>query len=411
MIDFADLGKIMDEVEAVAASSRNATSTDDEEAQGQSAIAMVEERFTGVCVDAKPPPIHDLAPPTHDIAVRHPYTQIRSEDVDEDDEIIVYVAPHPRNGKLVSNMTPSSSAAPLPFPSIAEIPISQETHSSPTTFPPHLVPKGTSVSSPSPVPIPVPALTPTEISFSHTPRSPWPTHPTRWSSGTTRRRTEQHAMFGSFGAIQAEATLHELDPWRDEQRRGDSDVDWGGSTSEESEQDEDMLVDQDLDIGAMKAFVGTMNATGQTHVSAGDLEDEARIRAEGVEESNNGSHGSEDEGDTEMEPADDVRDLLVSAGDGGTVLTISPVEDNDESTSDEEETPKRSFQARLERLRRQSEGRPIKDVLREELDKELDGDESTYDIDDEKNIIARGQVTLSPCVCCTTDAYVTGFPR
>jgi len=172
-----------------------------------------------------------------------------------------------------------------------------------------------------------------------------------------------------------------------------------------------MLVDQDLDVGAMKSFVRTMSATGQAYVSAGDSEDEARIRAEEVEESDSESHGSEDEGDTELELADDVRDMLVSAEDGGTVLATSPVKDNDESTSDEEETPKRSFQARLERLRRLSEGRPIKDVLREELDKELDGDESDYDIDDGESIIAKIPVTRSPCVCRTTDACVTGFPR
>jgi len=226
-IDFADLGKIMDEVEAVAASSRNATGTNAEEAESQSATIMVEERFTGVCINTKPPPMHDLAPPTNDIAVGHPNTHILGEDVDGDDEIIVYVAPYPRKGKLVSNLIRSSSAAPAPFPSIAETPTPQETHSSPhaTTFPPQPVPKGTPASPLPPAPIPVPTLTSKEVSFSHSPRSPWPTHPARRPSGTTRRRPEQHAMFGSFGAIRAEATLPELDPWRDEQRHGDSDVD------------------------------------------------------------------------------------------------------------------------------------------------------------------------------------------
>jgi hypothetical protein len=89
----------------------------------------------------------------------------------------------------------------------------------------------------------------------------------------------------------------------------------GGSTSEECEQEDGMIVDQDLDVGAMKGFVGDMSAARQAHPTAGDTEDEARIWTEEVEESNEestrGSDDSKYEGDTELELAADVWDMLV----------------------------------------------------------------------------------------------------
>jgi len=77
----------------------------------------------------------------------------------------------------------------------------------------------------------------------------------RWPRGIAHRKAERNAIFGSFGAIRAEATLRELDPRRSEQRRGDSDVDWDGSMSrvaevEDSEEgDGGMLVDQKGRVG------------------------------------------------------------------------------------------------------------------------------------------------------------------
>jgi hypothetical protein len=272
----------MDEVEAIGDSSRNATSTSVEEAESQSA-AKVEERFTGVCVNTSASPVHRSTLPANYIAVERSDAHRRAEDIDEDDEI-VYVAPHPRNGKLISGTIQSSSATAAAFPSVAETglvatPSYPETDPSPyaTSFSPQPVPKA---SSPPPAAAPLPSRTSKDMTLLLPRRSPRPTYQGRWPGRTTaRRRREQHATFSSFGALQAEASLRELDPWRDEQRHGDSDVDWGGSTSEECEQKDGMIMDQDLDVGAMKAFVGGMSAARQAHVSAGDIEDEARIWA------------------------------------------------------------------------------------------------------------------------------------
>ena len=413
-IDFADLGRFMGEVEAVGDSSRNATSTSVEEAESQSA-AKVEERFTGVCINISSSPVHDSTLPTNHIAVERSDAHRRAEDIDEDDEIIVYEAPHPRNSKLISGQIQSSSAAPAAFPSVAETGLVATlshpgTDPSPyaTSFPPQPVPKA---SSPPPAAAPLPSRTSKDMTFLLPRRSPRPTYQARWPGRTARRRKEQHATFSSFGALQAEASLRELDPWRDEQRHGDFDVDWGGSTSEECEQEDGMIVDQDLDVGAMKAFVGGMSAARQAHVTAGDIEDEARIWTEEVEESNEEStresDDSEDEGDTELELAADVWDMLVPAKDGGTALATSPVEDENESNSDEEVTPKRSFQARLKKLRRRTEGQTIQDVLREELDQV---NESDYATADEEDIIAQIQVTRFTYVFRKTDTCITELP-
>ena len=214
-------------------------------------------------------------------------------------------------------------------------------------------------------------------------------------------------MFGSFGAIQAEATLHELDPRRAEQRRGDSDVDWGGSTSglaevEDSEEDNGgMLVDQDIGVNAMTAFVRSMCVGGQAHVSAGDLEDEARIRLEDADEEESASGSDGEEVDTELELADVVQGILAAEGEDEVASRSSSPEDDDDDTSEDEEvTPKRSFQARLERIRSRTVGRPIKDMMQEELDQalglddDLDSD-SDSDIDGEDSIIAQIQVRES----------------
>jgi hypothetical protein len=405
----------MGEVEAVGDSSRNTTSMSVEVVDSQSA-AKVEERFTGVCIDTSLSPLHDSTLPANHIAVKRSDAHRRAEYVDEDDEI-VYVAPYPRNGKLICG---SSSAAAAAFPPVAETglvatPSHPETDPSPnaTSFPSQSAPKA---SSPPLAAVPLPSRTSKDTTFLLPRPSLRPTYQERWPGCAARRRREQPVAFSSFGALQAEASLRELDPWRDEQRHGDSDVDWGGSTSEECEQEDGMIVDQDLDVGAMRAFVGGMSAAGRAHVSAGDIEDEARIWAEEVEESDEGSttesDDGEDEGDTELELAVDVWDMSVPAKDGGAALATSPVEDENESNSDEEETPKRSFQERLKKLRKRTEGRPIQDVLREELDHEQGVDESDHDTADEEDLIAQIQVTrFTFFVFRMADTCTTELPR
>ena len=221
---------------------------------------------------------------------------------------------------------------------------------------------------------------------------------------------ERHVTFGSFGALRAEAALREVDLQWDEQRRGDSDVDWGGSASEGSLEDGGMLVDHDVDVSVMKAFVRGMGIEGLAQVTSDDLEDKARIRAEDDEEkksdgeSSHESDDSTDQYDDESELANETRIMSIS-DEGDIAIEDYLVESEDDGTSEEEETPKGSFQARLERLRKQTKGRPIRDVLKDELDGEPEAEE-------EDSIIAQLQVmrSQSPNIHLVTHVLIAGDP-
>ncbi|KAH8996442.1 hypothetical protein EDB86DRAFT_2829114 [Lactarius hatsudake] len=436
-IDYADLGRFMNEIEATATSSKNmkttipaaaiaatsiATNVQDD---NQPVVTTIEEGPTGIYIDTKPSPVQDSSTSTNGIAVEHPGPGILGEDIgeDDDDEIIVYVAPHPRNGKLpsVRTQSPLLDAKTLPpsGPISVAAPVHQKTYDAPhaPALPPEPEPKlwPEPVSKVNvPAPAPAPALAFKDFSFSLLSGSPKSTYRTRWPRRIARRKAERNRMFGSFGAMRAEATLRELDPRRAEQRRGDSDVDWGGSTSglaevEDSEDDGGMLVDEEIKADAMAAFVRSMGAAGQAHISAGDLEDEERIRLEDAdedaEEDKSGSSSNGEDVDTELELADGMRILAAEGDDDDDEVSRSSFadDDDDDTSEDQEVTPKRSFQARLEQIRSRTVGRPVKDMMREELDQEQgldedddddEDDDSDSDIDDEDSIIAQIQSFL-----------------
>jgi len=391
-----DLGRIMNEIEVLeveATSSKNATSTRAEKAEDHTTTMAVEELFTGVYIDTKPSPVQDTLPPANHILVDRPDTQVLGEDVEDDDEIIVYVAPHPRKGIHPSSPIQFSSAtvAAIPPPADSEPvyrQVQQGTCDTPSTTPSPAEPILEQIPTPSP-PISSAASRSGDVS-NHIPSgSSKPARRARRPRCVSKRRMKRHVKFSSFGAIRADVALREVDPRRDEQRCGDSDVDCGVSTCEESVEDGGMLVDHDVDVYAMEAFVKGMSIAGSAPVTADDLEDEERNDVESGPEGD----GSSDEDDDELELADDP--VLISE-EGDLALGDALVESEDESTSDEEETKKGSFQARLERLRKRSGGRPIVDVLKDELDGELDVDEEDSNIAQIQ--VKRSQIFFIPLI-------------
>lgn len=423
-IDYVDLGRVMSEIEAAAASSKRTTTlaaatavtgiaASVQKAESQPVVTPAEEETTDFYIDTKPSLVQDSSTSTNHIAVERHGTGILGEDIgdDEDDDIIVYVAPHPRNGKLASAHTqspPPDANTLLPAPVYQKVYDTPHAPVAPPEPEPKLWPEAgpKDVVFPEPSPVPAPALAFKDFSFSLLSSSPKPTHRVRWPRRTAHRKAERNAMFGSFGAIRAEATLRELDPRRAEQRRGDSDVDWGGSTSgateaEDSEEDGGMLVDQDIEVSAMAAFVRSTGVGGQAHVSAGDLEDKARIRMEDEEENESASssdgHASGEDVDTELELADGVQGILAAEGEDEDEVASRSFsaedddDDDDDASEDEEATPKRSFQARLDRIRSRTAGQPIKDMMRGELNQEWEPDDdpdSDSDTDSEDSSIA-----------------------
>lgn len=100
-IDFSEVGRLQAEVDAAAA----------EGVQQKSEVTVVEQKFTGFYIDTTPS------------AVISSHVTAHSEgpalgEEDEDEEVIVYVAPHPRAGPI----TPPSEAPRVPNPNYIPIP-------------------------------------------------------------------------------------------------------------------------------------------------------------------------------------------------------------------------------------------------------------------------------------------------
>ena len=83
-IDFSEVGRLQAEVDAAAASMPETTR--------KAEVSVVEESFTGFYIDTNPSPVHTTSARETRPAL--------GEEEDEDEEIIVYVAPHPRAGPI-----------------------------------------------------------------------------------------------------------------------------------------------------------------------------------------------------------------------------------------------------------------------------------------------------------------------
>lgn len=406
--DVDDLAKMMEETLSAAEEPQNAPDVE----------MSTNDLF---CVDVQPTPVPaDMAP------ARDPIPSALRDD--DDDDIIVYVAPHPRNTSTQQEETPRESTpafeAPdtslfTPYVSAAALPaaIASSSKEVPVT--------------PSRQPFPA-------VSFAFSQKSETPGKPAarlqvpplstprqakawRRKRGLASKKGRSIAKpsFGAFGAMREEAEMHRDDPRRSERRRGDSDLEWGDTDDEDINQADEMeegleellsswggkakqsptqdkgkgkaraedakegaesahgmQVDDDLDLDAMKSFVGGLlgNKAGQ-HVTMDDLYDEGLMQLEDEEKSN-------ESGDSQCDSSGDesVEDILATE----EAMMISETlkfeesddsEDSDDSDNDDQ-TPKTSFQARLERLREQSRSR-------KHLDNSIDSAEGMKNDSDE----------------------------
>ncbi|KAI0075860.1 hypothetical protein K474DRAFT_1708659 [Panus rudis PR-1116 ss-1] len=472
-IDFSEIGRVQAEVDAAYAR-QTAGSTIASEANKVSAPAL-EEKFTGFFIDTTPGPVSDQTTTVGNNALG---------DALDDEEVIVYVAPHPRAGPVTPPPEPADSppAALLPktsilsgisitTPSVLE---AMTTEPKPTDTkdvvasgtPTNVVPdqaqttgadsaatsvepaptaiedklrvetsateasisvkaKETATATSSTAPsAPAPSSSkPTSTTnadenptfFSLLASSPYkkqtrkvhPTHTPRSLLDKSRKlRSNTRARyglkrgggFGSFGAMLSERQLRagrEVDPRKNEQRRGDSDIDWGDEDSDEdtsargystgiiglNDEDDDidkistgvgdMELDGDVDLKAMQRFVNSMRAEGSRFVTMDDIADTEKMRKEDEEEAVRAkSQNEEDEEDDEeseedeeerhlddeMEAVLSLEERLLIAEEVGIKVPSDSDEDDeeDEVSSDEGDSPRASFQARLDRIRAQS---------------------------------------------------------
>ncbi|KAG5643307.1 hypothetical protein DXG03_001191 [Asterophora parasitica] len=307
--------------------------------------------FAGFYIDTEPSPVespHEGSAPI----------------IDDDDEVIVYVAPHPRTGKV----EPLTGSTDVPSLSSTSILTGTTTLPAPSTSNNSSTPPRTKTRSAL-------AFESVSFSFSPTPRKARVfTTKSKKKEGlkhrrqgvhAARRRMEQQALFGSFGAIMSEAQLHDGgkdDPRWDERRRGDSDVDWGDSDDEGGDGlAEGMELDPDL-VGegneeVMRRFAKSMGQEGSRFVTMDDIADGQLMRIEDEDgERDVGSSGNDEEDETTDDAAD--VDAVVHAEEEVLMAEAGDVEldnESDEDDSDDEgDSPRANFQARLERLRNQT---------------------------------------------------------
>lgn len=306
----------------------------------------------------------------------------------EEDELIVYVAPHPRSG----------GASPIPDVPRVRLPsrsVLTGTTNPIQTHPVPVVHEDTSDKKSPPAQTEPPQFSSVSFDFAtpttkkqsrqrpvFTPsdRSKARIQARKQEAQVARNRAQRRAMFGFFGAILSEARLRDADErerksvrW-ESRRKDDSDVDFGDDDEDDVPANDGvdevsiglggMDLDPDLepDLEAMKGFVQSMSAEGSRHRTIDEIQDEERMRIEDEEDDDGSdSHGSfndtSDEEDKEETAVFEVEEeILIAESESARPRETSRSDHSNEAddSSDDELSPRANFQARLRRVREKS---------------------------------------------------------
>ena len=374
-----------------------------------------------------------------------------------EEEVIVYVAPHPRSRMESERETPgpgtsetdhgSSMATELSMTSV----LTGTTSTRPGVLP--SPPPFSSVSftalgtgTPSPAKsrqVNHPLVDAVLGGVSSKVRMRKRMHEARTKRKRREREEKMEGLFGggggAFGASalkMAEARLRggedvgfggKDDPRWEDRRRGDSDVDWG--SDEEGEDGggggkgegvaEGMEVDPELvdevDGDAMRLFVeGMSGRDAGKWESMGDLEDQERMRVEdgdngGEQRGSSGEEDTEDNDDNEDDDDEDDEEIerildreekiLIAEGVESDGLGEDEDEDEDGDSDDPGDSPGTSFKARLEKLRSQAKKTRVQDeereaILTDDEDDAFMGNQAWTKHDEDEAYIAHIQVSF-----------------
>ncbi|KAI0708934.1 hypothetical protein C8T65DRAFT_649427 [Cerioporus squamosus] len=363
-IDFADIGKIQAQVDAAAAAEKPTAPV----------VTTVQQQSASFFIDATPSDVTDYH--SSRIQVDRVDGGALGEAVDDDDEVIVYVAPHPRNSKPSPPLAHHSPAQGETLPSTSILTgveigsatqqptltiemgtLYPETPRTPRT-PPIAASPAFQAPEPEELP-PPPSFDSVAFSFDKTTVKTQSRRLHPVGGGTPRsllkrnRKARRKSLrgFGAFGAMHEEAMLREEDSRRAEQRRGDSDVNFGTSDEED---DVDALsvdmggmeLDDAIDLAAMKRFVHGMSAEGSRQVTMDDIADIERMKLEDEQEEMRGPESAEEDEDGEEAKvadgasgaeADEPEDGTDVATDDEERALIGEAEDEDEDVGGEDE--------------------------------------------------------------------------
>lgn len=302
----------------------------------------------------------------------------------EEDELIVYVAPHPRSGQ--ASPIPNVPRVRLPSRSVLTGTTSlMQTHPGPVAHEDTIdkslpvqseVPQFSSVSFDFTTPSTKkksrqrPVFTPGDLSKARI-------QAMKQDARVARKHAQRRAMFGSFGAILSEARLRDADErerksarW-ESRRKDDSDVDFGDDDEDGAPVNDGidevsvglggMDLDPDLEpnLEAMKGFVQSMSAEGSRHRTIDEIQDEEDEEEEGGSDSHGSYNNTSDEEDKEEDAVFEVEEeILIAESEGERPHKPSRSDDSDEaedsSDDDDELSPGANFQARLRRVREKS---------------------------------------------------------
>ncbi|KAM6501817.1 hypothetical protein JOM56_001794 [Amanita muscaria] len=339
----------------------------------------------------------------------------------DEEEIIVYVAPHPRSGRATPAVVESPSAlrmtsvltglstideAPQLFQTDKCLPGAGEGVATPATTASRFIQTQN----------PRQFVSPLLLASPSTHRKA-KLRVRRHKARLAKRRKDTQSMF-SLAAARQEMEWQdpeERDLRWEERRRGDSDIDWGDEDETQATQEsaaasyaEGMDLDPDLlDEKSMKAlgsFANAMLGQAQSNfMTMDDIADADKLREED-EASQGGAEGSsdedeleeeavraalEDDSDEESEEEEELRKALeeeeekmLPEEDNAFEMSDDDEDETDDS-SDDDLSPRSSFQARLDQLRKRSRKNrgKARDVSLDE-DEEADFDRTfTWEID------------------------------
>ena len=273
-----------------------------------------------------------------------------------DDEVIVYVAPHPRPGRAIPNILSKMDAPQAEGgPAVTLEPPASEAGTSRTASTSGYATALTR----TPVSEPVEqfsGILSSSITVSQTPEldrqqmaSPRACRLTKRSPQSRRRRRKERrrSSFGTFGAMLEERHLHEdeMVSYDKQGRREGSDIDWGdGNSDQASSGFGGMDVDGDLDLKAMESFAKSMSNKGQEHTTFDDIRDAEKLELEdGEDESPSGSEDSDSEARAVLKAEEEQ-----FADEAGS----TPTTDSEEgASSGDDKDPMEEFQNRLAKVR------------------------------------------------------------
>lgn len=338
---------------------------------------------------------------------------------DQDEERIVYVAPHPRSTRTTESPVPEVPRVKLPKTSMLtgrpvdtdvgglRSPVREDGNDQMVLD--RDVRLGVEAEAAEEPCLSLASLTIGPLTSGS--GSAEPTRPSRPNAALRARKKEVRLQrqrqrqnkrtrlgFGAYGAMMSEARLREEDVKekrhpRWQTRRREEDVDWGTEDEDEDQiEAEDqggekaqghkvddevdavsdalggMEIDPDLEIDsdAMRGFLKSMSAEGSRFVTMDDIEDEARIQREDEEgelDWSSDSALSEAEEDEEEEEVFNIEGkILIAESEGDEELS--------EDSDDDDLSPGSSFQASLRKVRERSRGQHPKTVQKISEDEE-----------------------------------------